>query len=65
MVAADSAVYSRGPARPTGGAGAVALLIAPHAPLIMERGLRASHVAHAFDFFKPDLQVKLVMGRGN
>ena len=59
MVACDSAVYARGPARPTGGAGAVAILVGPHAPLIMERGLRASHVAHAFDFFKPDLKVCL------
>ena len=59
VVASDSAVYARGAARPTGGAGAVALLIGPHAPLIMERGLRASHVAHAFDFFKPDLKVSL------
>jgi len=56
VVACDSAVYARGPARPTGGAGAVAILVGPHAPLIMERGLRASHVAHAFDFFKPDLK---------
>ena len=57
VVACDSAVYARGAARPTGGAGAVALLIGPNAPLVMERGVRASHVAHAFDFFKPDLKV--------
>jgi len=56
VVACDSAVYARGAARPTGGAGAVALLIGPNAPLVMERGVRASHVAHAFDFFKPDLK---------
>lgn len=56
VVACDSAVYARGAARPTGGAGAVAILVGPHAPLIMERGLRSSHVAHAFDFFKPDLK---------
>jgi len=55
VVACDSAVYARGPARPTGGAGAVAILVGPHAPLVMERGLRSSHVDHAFDFFKPDL----------
>lgn len=38
MVAGDIAVYATGAARPTGGAGAVAMLVGPHAPLIMERG---------------------------
>merc|ERR1719461_1080413 len=54
-VCADIAVYASGPARPTGGAGAVAMLIGPHAGLVLERGLRASHVAHEYDFYKPDL----------
>ena len=35
---------AKGNARPTGGAGAVAMLIGPHAPLVLERGLRATHV---------------------
>ncbi|KAK4328393.1 hypothetical protein Pmani_001218 [Petrolisthes manimaculis] len=55
VVAGDIAVYARGPARPTGGAGAVAMLIGPHAPLILERGLRGSHMCHVYDFYKPDL----------
>ncbi len=38
MVAGDIAVYATGSARPTGGAGAVAMLIAPNAPIVMERG---------------------------
>lgn len=38
VVAGDIAVYATGAARPTGGAGAVAMLVGPHAPLIMERG---------------------------
>ena len=38
MVAADIAVYASGAARPTGGAGAVAMLIGPNAPLVLERG---------------------------
>ena len=38
MVAADIAVYAAGSARSTGGAGAVAMLIGPNAPLVMERG---------------------------
>lgn len=55
VVAGDIAVYAKGAARPTGGAGAVAMLIGPHAPLIMERGLRSSHMCHVYDFYKPDL----------
>ncbi|CAD7015476.1 unnamed protein product [Ceratitis capitata] len=54
-VCADIAVYAKGPARPTGGAGAVAMLIGPNAPLVFERGLRATHMEHAYDFYKPNL----------
>ncbi|KAI5727272.1 hypothetical protein M8J76_017329 [Diaphorina citri] len=59
VVAADIAVYDKGDqenasARPTGGAGAVAMLIGPYAPLVIERGLRGNHFDHAFDFYKPD-----------
>ena len=39
MVCADIAVYASGNARPTGGAGAVAMLIGPNAPLVIERGV--------------------------
>lgn len=38
MVAADIAVYASGPARPTGGAGAVAMLIGANAILSIDRG---------------------------
>lgn len=38
VVTADIAVYAAGSARSTGGAGAVAMLIGPNAPLVMERG---------------------------
>lgn len=38
VVTGDIAVYACGNARPTGGAGAVAMLIGPNAPLVMERG---------------------------
>lgn len=55
VVAGDIAVYGKGPARPTGGAGAVAMLIGPDAPLIFDRGVRASYMTHAYDFYKPDL----------
>ena len=37
-MAADIAVYASGNARPTGGAGAVAMLIGPNAPIVFERG---------------------------
>ena len=39
VVAADIAVYATGAARPTGGAGAVAMLVASNAPLAFERGI--------------------------
>ena len=38
VVCADIAVYAAGNARPSGGAGAVAMLVGPNAPLIAERG---------------------------
>lgn len=55
VVAADIAVYKNGPARPTGGAGAIAILLGPNAPLVFEPGLRVTHIEHAYDFYKPDL----------
>ncbi|TNN53118.1 Hydroxymethylglutaryl-CoA synthase, cytoplasmic [Liparis tanakae] len=55
VVAGDIAVYATGSARPTGGAGAVAMLVGPNAPLAFERGLRGTHMQHAYDFYKPDL----------
>lgn len=39
VVAADIAVYAKGRARPTGGAGAVAMLVGPNAPLVIDRGM--------------------------
>nr|MBE5725924.1 HMG coenzyme A synthase [Cucujiformia] len=55
VVAADIAVYAKGSARPTGGAGAVAMLIGANAPLTFDRGLRSVHMRHVYDFYKPDL----------
>jgi hypothetical protein len=48
-------VYAEGPARPTGGAAAIAMLIGPNAPVSFESKYRASHMAHVYDFYKPDL----------
>lgn len=65
VVMGDIAVYAKGNARPTGGAGAIALLIGPNAPLTFERGLRVTHISHAYDFYKPimDSEYPLVDGK--
>lgn len=56
VVAGDIAVYGRGAARPTGGAGAVAMVIGPDAPISLQNGIRGSYMQHEYDFFKPDLR---------
>ncbi|KAL1357480.1 hypothetical protein HN51_009381 [Arachis hypogaea] len=55
VICADSAVYAEGPARPTGGAAAIAILVGPDAPIAFESKFRGSHMAHAYDFYKPNL----------
>ena len=54
-VCGDIAAYAPGPARPTGGAGAVAMLIGPKASLVLDRGIRSSHCEDKYDFYKPNL----------
>ena len=54
-IAGDIAVYEKGPARPTGGAGVVAMLIGPNAPIVFEAGVRGSYMENAWDFYKPRL----------
>ena len=65
VIAADIAVYDAGPARPTGGAGAVAMLIGPNAPLSFIRKCRSTYMAHTYDFYKPkmDSEYPLVDGK--
>jgi hydroxymethylglutaryl-CoA synthase len=58
VVAADIAAYAKGPARPTCGAGAVAVLVGRDAPLAFNPKERATHAAHVWDFFKPDHTVE-------
>eukprot|EP00624_Nannochloropsis_granulata_P007034 evm.model.NODE_5962_length_8616_cov_28.606546.2 len=53
VVCADIAMYADGPAKPTGGCGAVALLVGPDAPLVIDSKLRATHASNTWDFFKP------------
>ncbi|XP_077235043.1 hydroxymethylglutaryl-CoA synthase-like [Tasmannia lanceolata] len=55
VVCTDSAVYAEGPARPTGGAAAIAMLIGPNAPIAIESKFRGTHMAHVYDFYKPNL----------
>lgn len=54
VVCGDIAVYAKGVARPTGGAGAIAMLVGPNAPLVIDRGVRTHFMKHAYDFYKPD-----------
>lgn len=54
VVAGDIAIYAAGGARPVGGAGAVAMLVGPNAPLALEP-VHGSHMANVYDFYKPHL----------
>jgi len=63
VVCGDIAVYSEGPARPTGGGSAVAMLVGPDAVLAMSNSTitdrpganRVTYSEHVWDFFKPDM----------
>lgn len=57
VVTGDIAIYAEGAARPTGGAGAVALLIGPDAPVVFEN-VHGSYMEHAYDFYKPDFTLE-------
>ncbi|KAE8216847.1 hypothetical protein CF327_g94 [Tilletia walkeri] len=54
VVAGDIAIYAEGAARPVGGAGAMAVLIGPDAPIVFEP-VHGSHMSNTWDFYKPDL----------
>lgn len=56
IVAGDVAIYEGGGARATGGAGAVAIILArgiQDAPIKLEKCF-GHHAAHVYDFYKPD-----------
>ncbi|KAI0990173.1 hypothetical protein GJ496_008678 [Pomphorhynchus laevis] len=55
VVMADIAIYDDKAARPTGGAGAIALLIGPNAPVIIESATRSTVSSHHYDFYKPKM----------
>ena len=58
VVAADIATYAPGPARPTCGCGAVAVLIGRDAPLVYNPKFRTTHASNTWDFYKPDHTVE-------
>lgn len=53
VVTGDIAIYAKGAARPTGGAGMVAMLIGPDAPLVVDPH-HGTYMENAYDFYKPD-----------
>eukprot|EP00644_Phytophthora_capsici_P012249 jgi/Phyca11/119175/e_gw1.38.22.1 len=55
VVATDIAVYAQGPARPSGGCGAVAMLIGPDAPLVLDCRTKSTHATNVWDFYKPNV----------
>ena len=57
VLTGDIAIYEKGPARPTGGAGMVAILVGPDAPLILESDTVVSYFEHAYDFYKPNMEL--------
>ena len=50
----DIAIYSKLSAKPTSGAGSVALIIGPNPSIVIEP-IRSSHFMNAYDFYKPEL----------
>jgi hydroxymethylglutaryl-CoA synthase len=57
LVSTDIAVYPKGSARPTGGAGCIAMLIGPNAPVVFDN-VRSTFMDHTYDFYKPDPHVE-------
>jgi hydroxymethylglutaryl-CoA synthase len=53
VLCSDVAVYSKGPARPTGGVGAIAMLVGPNAPLVVD-DVRSTYIDNHYDFYKPN-----------
>lgn len=59
VVAADIATYARGSARPTCGAGSVAVLVGRDAPIAFsDPRMKATHSSNVWDFYKPDHNVE-------
>lgn len=58
VVTGDIAVYEPGPARPTGGAGMVAMLVGRNAPIVVDTRHMTSHSEHVWDFYKPNMDTE-------
>lgn len=65
VVASDIALYDQPASRPTGGAGCVAILVGPNAPLALDPVLRGTYMTHAWDFYKPNLKVEYPLVNGH
>lgn len=52
VIAGDLALYASGAARPTSGAGVVAMLVGPNAPIVVERGMYACVCVCAYRVFE-------------
>ena len=53
VVSTDIAVYEKGAARPTGGAGVIAFLIGPNANVVFDN-VRSTFIDNVYDFYKPN-----------
>ena len=53
VICGDIASYSKGPARPTGGAGTLGILLGPGGSLLLEK-IRSSYMKNVYDFYKPN-----------
>ena len=53
VICGDIASYAKGPARPTGGAGTMAILLGVGGSLLLEK-TRASYMKNVYDFYKPN-----------
>lgn len=63
VVCGDIAIYDKGNARPTGGAGAIALWIGPDAPIVFEK-IRSTHMENCYDFYKPNFLTEYPIVKG-
>ena len=53
VISSDVAAYPKGNARPTGGVGAIAMVIGPNASIVFDK-VRSSYMEHQYDFYKPN-----------
>ena len=53
VLSSDIAVYTKGNARATGGAGAIAILFGPDAPVVFDP-VRSTFIDNEYDFYKPN-----------